>query len=116
MATTNFQVFDSNNTNMMNDADYQTDTNRQNGCITNEVADPTEWNKALHQSTVMAAAIAQFLVEEGQNAPDTDLTTLTASISAAITNTIKSNIPNITSGTAEPSGGNDGDIYIMYTA
>jgi hypothetical protein len=112
--TNNFQVFDSAGANMMTDTAFAASADRLNGVTTGQ-ARSAIFNKAQHQSSVMAAAIAQFIAAAGQNAQDADPATLAAAFTAAINAAVDTAIPNITAGTAAPSGGSDGDIYIMYS-
>lgn len=114
-ATSNFQVFDSTGAGMMADADYTANSERTNGSVTG-IASSEVNNKALHQSTVIAAAIAQFLVNSGQSALDTqDPATLAAAIQTAIVGIITQTVPAVLSGTAAPTSdqGKDGDLYIQ---
>lgn len=73
--THNFLPFDSVNSNMTPDASYSTDANRLNG-VTPGVADPLSFNKATHQGSIMAAAIAQIAANNGQSFDDTNLANL----------------------------------------
>jgi hypothetical protein len=112
--TNNFLVFDSTNANMMTDAAFTASSDRLNGVTTGQ-AGSAIFNKSQHQSSVMAAAIAQFIAAAGQNAQDADPSTLAAAFTAAINVTVDTAIPNITAGTSAPTGGSNGDIYIMYS-
>jgi hypothetical protein len=69
--TNNFLPFDSTNANMMTDSVYAASTVRTNGVVTGQ-ADPTSHNKALHQSTSMAAALAAIVADNGTNISDAD--------------------------------------------
>lgn len=79
MATNNYQVFDSANTNMTTDENYNNDKTRLNGAI-NGPADPFSFNKALHQATMVSTAIAQFMASNGISCDDTNLANLVNAI------------------------------------
>ena len=68
---------------MTTDANYQTDTARQNG-VSNGVADPLSFNKALHQATIIGTAFAQFIANQGISVDDTNLANLVAAFQSAI--------------------------------
>ena len=85
MASTNFLVFDEGKQNMMSDGDYSANTQRARG-VTPGIAYPNLHNKLYYQVSVMAKAIADFMVVQGANASDEDVEQLTADISTAFTN------------------------------
>ena len=85
MASTNFLVFDEGKQNMMSDGDYSANTQRARG-VTPGIAYPNLHNKLYYQVSVMAKAIADFIVAQGANASDEDVEQLTADISTAFTN------------------------------
>lgn len=85
MASTNFLVFDEGKQNMMSDGDYSANTQRARG-VTPGIAYPNLHNKLYYQVSVMAKAIADFMVAQGANATDEDVEQLTADISTAFTN------------------------------
>ena len=85
MASTNFLVFDEGKQNMMSDGDYSANTQRARG-VTPGIAYPNLHNKLYYQVSVMAKAIADFMVAQGANASDEDVEQLTADISTAFTN------------------------------
>ena len=85
MASTNFLVFDEGKQNMMSDGDYSANTQRARG-VTPGIAYPNLHNKLYYQVSVMAKAIADFMVAQGANANDEDVEQLTADISTAFTN------------------------------
>ena len=85
MASTNFLVFDEGKQNMMSDGDYSANTQRARG-VTPGIAYPNLHNKLYYQVSVMAKAIADFIVAQGANANDEDVEQLTADISTAFTN------------------------------
>lgn len=85
MASTNFLVFDEGKQNMMRDGDYSANTQRARG-VTPGIAYPNLHNKLYYQVSVMAKAIADFMVAQGANASDEDVEQLTADISNAFTN------------------------------
>jgi hypothetical protein len=77
--TNNFQVFAENTSNCMSDADYTDSTSRESGVI-DGLADGTLYNKAEHQATIMAAAIASITADKGVNVSDTSLTALKSAL------------------------------------
>lgn len=81
MANSNFKVFAESVAalNVVSDAEYATDTQRINGVVPG-LASAALHNKLYKQATIMAAALAQVLVEQGQNALDSDYAGLVASI------------------------------------
>lgn len=85
MASTNFLVFDEGKQNMMRDGDYSANTQRARG-VTPGIAYPNLHNKLYYQVSVMAKAIADFMVAQGANASDEDVEQLTDDISNAFTN------------------------------
>ena len=85
MASTNFLVFDEGKQNMMSDGDYSANAQRARG-VTPGIAYPNLHNKLYYQVSVMAKAIADFMVAQGANASDEDVEQLTADISTAFTN------------------------------
>ena len=85
MVSTNFLVFDEGKQNMMSDGDYSANTQRARG-VTPGIAYPNLHNKLYYQVSVMAKAIADFMVAQGANASDEDVEQLTADISTAFTN------------------------------
>ena len=84
MATHNFQVFDSNLSNMAKDESYQNDTTRLNGAQMNTPADPYSFNKSVHQATMMATALAQYMANNDVSCDDTNLTALVTAISQSL--------------------------------
>lgn len=83
MATNNFLIFDASNQNSMSDADYSSNTQRQNG-FQSGVARSDVFNKSLRQSSVMAAAIGEILKDKGYTVSDTtDFATLVGYIKSA---------------------------------
>lgn len=81
MANSNFKVFAESAAalNVVSDAEYATDTQRINGVVPG-LASAALHNKLYKQATIMAAALAQVLVEQGQDALDSDYAGLVASI------------------------------------
>ena len=93
MATHNFQIFDESMTDVMTDANYQTDSQRTNGVIPG-VADPLLHNKLYRQCSVMAFAIAQTIVARGYSASDSDPAALTSAIQKAFAFSVNGDKPN----------------------
>lgn len=71
MASTNIKIFDENKANMKSDGDYATDPQRLMG-VQSGVASSQLQNKTLYQTTLVANAIAQMMVNNGYNANDSD--------------------------------------------
>lgn len=79
MASTNFLQFDVNQTNMLNDTAYSSNTQRQSGVVSG-IASSTLYNKAQFQSSTMSKALADLLVNNGINAMDNNLSGLVAGL------------------------------------
>ncbi len=81
MASSNFKVFAESVAalNVVSDAEYATDTQRINGVVPG-LAPAALHNKLYKQATIMAAALAQVIVEQGKDALDSDYEKLVASI------------------------------------
>ena len=88
MATSNFKIFDESYSNIMGDTDYSSNTQRSGG-VQNGIADPTLHNKLYRQVSVMAASLAAFVVNNGYDASDKDMSTLTSNFQNAILSVIK---------------------------
>ena len=72
MASTNIKIFDENKANMKSDGDYATDPQRLMG-VQSGVASSQLQNKTLYQTTLVANAIAQMMVNNGYDANDSDV-------------------------------------------
>lgn len=85
MASSNFKVFAESVAalNVVSDAEYATDTQRINGVVPG-LAPAALHNKLYKQATIMAAALAQVLVEQGQDALDNDYAALVASLKKSL--------------------------------
>lgn len=85
MANSNFKVFAEAVAalNVVSDAEYATDTQRINGVVPG-LASAALHNKLYKQATIMAAALAQVLVEQGQDALDSDYAALVASLKKSL--------------------------------
>ena len=82
MANTNFLQFDIQQTNMLSDANYYNDTERSSGFVTG-ISRSILFNKTLFQTSTMATAIANVLVNRGYNAMDNNLSSLETAIDSA---------------------------------
>jgi hypothetical protein len=82
--TSNFLVFDPNQTNLLDDAAYTASTARQSG-VEEGIAESTLYNKAMFQCSSMVAAFAEFLSDQGQTVVDANYSALVASITAVLT-------------------------------
>lgn len=81
MAKSNFKVFAEGvaPANIQSDYEYETDTQRVSGVVPG-IAVPSLHNKIYKQATIMAAAIAQVIVQAGFDAMDDDYTGLVANL------------------------------------
>lgn len=81
MAKSNFRVFAEGvaPANIQSDNEYETDTQRVSGVVPG-IAGPALHNKIYKQATIMAAAIAQVIVQAGFDAIDSDYTGLVANL------------------------------------
>lgn len=81
MAKSNFMVFAEGVApeNIQSDKEYETDTQRISGVVPG-IAVPSLHNKIYKQATIMAAAIAQAIVQAGFDAMDDDYTGLVANL------------------------------------
>lgn len=81
MAKSNFKVFAEGvaPANIQSDNEYETDTQRVSGVVQG-IAVPSLHNKIYKQATIMAAAIAQVIVQAGLDAMDDDYTGLVSNL------------------------------------
>lgn len=81
MAKSNFRVFAEGvaPANIQSDNEYETDSQRVSGVVPG-IALPSLHNKIYKQATIMAAAIAQVIVQAGLDAMDDDYTGLVANL------------------------------------
>lgn len=81
MAKSNFRVFAEGvaPANIQSDNEYETDTQRISGVVPG-IAGPALHNKLYKQATIMAAAMAQVIVQAGLDAMDDDYTGLVANL------------------------------------
>lgn len=93
MAKSNFKIFAEAANDILTDAEYEANTQRTNG-VEPGLAKSDLHNKLYKQSTIMAAAMAQVLVERGFDAMDSDYNGLVAALKQALVfsiNGIKAN-------------------------
>lgn len=95
VATSNFKVFAESVTdaNIESDNEYETDTQRVSGVVPG-IAVPKMHNKLYKQSTIMAAAIAQVIVQAGLNALDSDYSGLVANLRQTFAGSVNGIKPN----------------------
>ncbi len=95
MANSNFKVFAESvsSTNVVTDDEYATNTQRINGVVPGLAAADLH-NKLYKQATIMAAALAQVMVERGFNAMDDDYEGLVQSLRQAFAYTVNDKKPN----------------------
>ena len=79
MANTNFLQFDVNQQNMLNDTEYNSDAQRVSG-VSGGIARSQLYNKTLFQSSTMVKALADLMVDGGQNVMDNNLIALKQTI------------------------------------
>lgn len=82
----NFLVFDETGQFMMTDEQYEASPERENG-VRQGRASTTLENKAMHQATIMAAAMGQFISNTGRTASDLDISNLTTQLTDALKST-----------------------------
>ena len=109
MPSNNFKQFDESKNLMMNDTDYSSNTQRQNG-VTPGIAEPKLHNKLYYQVSTMAKAFGDYIVEKGYESNDSNVKELTTSIN----NAINKAIDDKTKGVYLPVGGGtiNGDLHI----
>ena len=100
MPSNNFKQFDESKNLMMNDTDYSSNTQRQNG-VTPGIAEPKLHNKLYYQVSTMAKAFGDYIVEKGYKSNDSNVKELTTSIN----NAINKAIDDKTKGVYLPVGG-----------
>lgn len=95
MAEGNFKVFAESvaDLNVMSDPEYATDSQRIAGVVPG-LASPKLHNKLYKQATIMAAALAQVMVERGFNAMDNDYDGLVKAIRQAFAYSVNDKKPN----------------------
>lgn len=71
MASSNIKLFDENKGNMLTDTEFSISNQRMNG-LQAGIASSQLQNKAMYQASLVAYAIAQVMMQNGQNANDTD--------------------------------------------
>lgn len=93
MAETNFKIFNEANTadKTFNDSEYTNATQRQNG-VTPGMAISRLHNKLYLQVSAMAKAVADFIVSQGHDCYDNNVSEITTNLQAAITNVAGNNI------------------------
>lgn len=89
--TTNFQIFNEAMLNLMSDSDYTNAIQRQRGVVPG-LAVPALHNKLFLQTSIMCKALADFIVAQGYDALDSNVSTLMAALSNAIIKIAQDNI------------------------
>lgn len=77
--STNFLRFDENAQNILNDADYSSSTQRQNGVVPG-IAQSALHNKLFFQVSTMVAAIAEIMSDAGETISDSSYSNLKTSL------------------------------------
>nr|DAH68252.1 MAG TPA: baseplate protein [Caudoviricetes sp.] len=95
MAKSNFRVFAEGvaPANIQSDNEYETDTQRISGVVPG-IAVPALHNKLYKQATIMAAAMAQVIVQAGLDAMDDDYTGLVANLRKTFVGSVNGIKPN----------------------
>lgn len=83
MATNKFLIFDENSNNIQSDATYSASTTRTNG-ITPGLAPKELYNKLFRQVSVMVSAFGEILKNSGVSSDDSNLATLTTSLTTVL--------------------------------
>lgn len=83
MAKNDFLVFDESQTNSLTQSEYETDGQRIGGVISG-LARSDLHNKALHQLSIMVAALGQVIADSGKDASDQDVILLTDQLKGLI--------------------------------
>lgn len=96
MPTNNFLQWNPNQANQETDSQYNADSQRSGGAPVGVIFPSALANKLFYQLATMVAAMASYLVAQGQNAQDGNLATLAANIQAAIATQI-ANFPSVVS-------------------
>ena len=81
--SSNFKVFNEDLQNTETDIEYATETQRISGLVTG-IAKTKMHNKLFRQTSVMTAALAQFMADAGQTVSDNDLAALVSVIQETI--------------------------------
>lgn len=71
MPSSNFKLFDENKQNMISDEAYNVNTQRLNG-VQQGIASSQLQNKSMYQTSLMAYALAQMMVQQGIDADDSE--------------------------------------------
>lgn len=95
MAKSNFKVFAEgvDPANIQSDNEYEKDTQRVSGVVPG-IAVPSLHNKIYKQATIMAAAIAQVMVQAGFDAMDDDYTGLVSNLRKTFVGSVNSIKPD----------------------
>lgn len=95
MAKSNFKVFAEGvaPANIQSDNEYEADTQRVSGVVPG-IAVPSLHNKIYKQATIMAAAIAQVIVQAGFDAMDDDYTGLVSNLRKTFVGSVNSIKPD----------------------
>lgn len=104
----NFKVFAESATEILNDTDYEANTQRTNG-VTPGIASPNLHNKLYRQATIMATALAQVIAEKGFTAMDTAYSLLVAGIKNTFVLSVGGNVPDADGNIAISVNGNKPD-------
>ena len=91
MSTTNFKIFDEGMLNLMSDADYADAIQRLRG-VAPGLAVPTLHNKLFLQTSIMCKALADFIVSQGYDALDTNVSVLLTALNNAIIKVAQDNV------------------------
>jgi hypothetical protein len=84
--SSNFLTWDPPLTNAESDGSYAADPTRSAGAIADQIFPSVLANKALHQMTIMAAALGQMMAAKGYTLSDADQNTLAAVLANLLTN------------------------------
>ena len=114
MAETNFKIFNEANTadKTFNDSEYENATQRQSGVVPG-VALSRLHNKLYLQVSAMAKAVADFIVKQGNDCYDNNVSEITTNLESAIKNVSMNNMDNrIIISSAQPDKMDDNGMWV----
>lgn len=82
--TNSFYPYGENSTNILNNSEYQTDTERTTGAQSGAIARSKMYNKQARQAAAGAYAVGALVAKSGKNADDSSAATLATNFQAAV--------------------------------
>lgn len=86
MGTSNFQIWNPNQTNQENDTAYTSDSLRANGAASGAIFPSPTANKLFYQVSMMVAALGQMMANKGYSVADSNESNLITALSNILTN------------------------------